>query len=118
MNWHVEQGTAIIFGLACAIIALVFLVAWLADIVVRQHAELDAEEDTDHAKCVAHIADVVSARFGAVMLRDMAERYDSVPEVATMMKIKREVWTPDGPTMPALWMLHQADVLGQTGEDT
>lgn len=120
VNVDIEQSTAILFGMVCAVIALVLLVAWLADTVIRQNAALAEDDDADHAACTAHIADVVSDRFAAVVLRDLAERYDSVRGVSVMMKIQREKWTPDGPTIPALWMLHHADLLdppNQTDKD-
>jgi hypothetical protein len=107
----IPYSTAVMFGMACAVIGLVLLVAFLADEVIRLRSYLNNDLEDDHAKCIAHIADVTSKRFVAVALRDLAERYDSVEERSTIAQIKRVEWTLDGPPLPVLWMLHHADLL-------
>lgn len=106
----IEQSTAILFGMACAIIALVLLLAFVTDYAIRMKHEADAEVDIEHAACIAHIADVVSKRFVAVALRDLADRYEDGRERALIERIKREQWTPEGPVLPVLWLYHYADL--------
>lgn len=114
---QIEQNTAILFGMVCAIISLCLLVALLADQIIRQNAALSEDDEVDHAMCVAHIADVVSDRFAAVVLRDLASRYDSTEEIRVINKIKREQWKPEGPVIPVLWLQHHADLLDPPKQD-
>lgn len=107
----IPYSTAVMFAMTCALIALVLLVAFLADEVIRLRHYLNEDLEDDHAKCIAHIADVTSKRFVAVALDDLAERYDSIDEKHIIEKIKREEWTPGGPSLPALWLYHHADRL-------
>lgn len=100
----------VIFGMACAILALVAILYLL---VVRNNDlsyDIDDELDAAHAKCIAHIASVVSDRMVAVVLRDLARRYESIEEKPTMLKISRQ-YKQDGPSMPRMWMEHHADLL-------
>lgn len=106
---HIEQGTAILFGMAMAIIALVLLVAFVVDYAIRTKHECDEAVEVEHAACIAHIADVTSKRFVAVALRDLADRYENGREQALFERIKREQWTPKGPVVPVLWLRHYAD---------
>lgn len=108
---EIETGTAILFGMACAIITLVLVLALLADWIIRLQHALNEESDSTHAICVAHIADMVSDRWAAVVLRDLADRYEGGSETLVLNKIKREVWTPEGPVLPVLWLRHHADLL-------
>lgn len=109
MNVDIEQGTAILFGMTMAIIALVLMLSILADQVIRLRAEQTEDVEADHLACVAHMADVTSKRFIAVALRDLADRYEEGREQALIERIKREQWTPEGPVLPVLWLRHYAD---------
>lgn len=111
----IETGTAVLFGMCMAILSLVLLVAFLADQVIRQNGALAEDDEADHAACTAHIADVTSRRFVAVALRDLAERYDSVPEQRVLTSLRRR-WLESGPSVPALWLLHHADLLDPQDE--
>lgn len=113
---HIEQGTAILFGMTMAIIALALLLAFVVDYAIRMKHEADAEVDAEHAACIAHIADVTSKRFVAVALRDLADRYEDGRERTLIERIKREQWTPEGPMLPVLWLRHYAD-LYEKGDD-
>lgn len=101
----------VLAGLVCAIIALVVLIAILADEVLRSRADVDEERDAQHAKCIAHVADVTSKRIVAMALREYARRWDSVEEKANLIALAREQYKPGGPNMPAIWMNQQADLL-------
>lgn len=111
--FNIEQSTAIVFGLTCAVIALVLLVAFLADQVIRQNALLAEDDEVNdreaHAACMAHVADLVSNRFAAVVIRDLVTRYDTPAERAVIERIKRDEWTPEGVPLPMLWLLHHAN---------
>jgi hypothetical protein len=102
----------LVTGLVAAIIVLVLLLAYLADCVIRLQAGVTNTDKADHAKCIAHVADVVSNRMVAVALRDLAERYDSVREEALLRKIRESKARSnvDG-SVPALWMRYHADML-------
>jgi hypothetical protein len=115
VNIHIEQGTAILFGMTMAIIALVIMLAIVVDYAIRMKHEADAEVDIEHAACIAHIADVTSKRFIAVALRDLAERYDSNESRRVWAELRKD-WSSDGPSMPALWLQHYADKY-EKGED-
>lgn len=112
---NVEQSTAIVFGMAMAIIALILLLAFLADWCIRLNAALAEDDEDDHAACIAHIADVVSNRFAAVVIRDLADRYDTA-ESRRVWSDLRQDWTHDGPSMPALWLRHHADERDKAAE--
>lgn len=96
--------TAVIVFLGSALAAMTWLVVRLLD---------EAQDDgtAAHAKCIAHIADVTSKRVVAVALRDLSERYDSVPEQAKIRTMARQAWSKEGPSIPALWLMKQADLL-------
>lgn len=105
----------VVFGLTAAIIALVILVAILSDTILRARAEVDEEHDAQHAKCIAHIADVTSKRIVAQALREYARRWDSVEEKSNLIKLSREEYRAGGPNMPAIWLNQQADLLDPPG---
>lgn len=107
----IEQSTAILFGMVCAIIALIFLVAILADQVIRQNAALADDDEVDHAMCIAFISDVVSKRVVAMAFRDAADRWESVEEKANLIELGSEKFKVGGPSMPSLWLHQQADTL-------
>lgn len=101
----------VLVGMTFAVIALVILLAILADEVVRLRAQVDEAKDVVHSACIAHIADVTSKRFGAVIIRDLARRYESGDEVRVLNQIKREQWSPEGKVLPVLWLEHHANLL-------
>jgi hypothetical protein len=106
---QIEQNTAILFGMTCAIIALVLMLSFVVDYAIRLKHDCDDEVEAEHAACIAHIADVTSKRFVAVALRDLADRYEDGRETALIERIKREQWTPEGPVLPVLWLRHYAN---------
>lgn len=100
----------LVTGLVAAIIVLLLLLAYLADCVIRLQAGVTNTDKADHAKCIAHIADVTSNRMVAVALRDLAERYDSVQgerELHALRKAHGSLYS----SVPAAWLEMQADRL-------
>lgn len=109
---NVESGTAILFGMTCAIIALVLLIAFLTDEVIRLRHSLVAEVDYHYEESMASAMAAVSDVTLAKRLRLLADRYeDSADEVIIMNRIKREQWKPEGPVLPVLWLRYHADLL-------
>lgn len=103
----------LLIGMAVAIIVLVLLLAYLADSVVRLQADVTDTDKADHAKCIAHIAEVVSNRMVAVALRDLAERYDSVKGERELERLRQthRVTVTDYVSVPGRWLLDRADEL-------
>lgn len=101
----------VLLGLSIAIAVLLIVLALMADSLIRAHAALQQHTDAGHAACIAHIADVTSKRFGAVIVRDLARRYESGEEIALINRIKREQWKPEGKALPVLWLEHRADLM-------
>lgn len=103
----------LVTGLVAAIIVLVLLLAYLADSVIRLHAGIESADKADHAKCIAHIADVTSNRMVAVALRDLAKRYDSVQGERELerLRLTHRVTVSDYVSVPGRWLLNRADEL-------
>lgn len=99
----------VLVGLVLAVIVLILVIAVLADQIIRLLSEDNEDDRADHAKCIAHVADVTSKRMVAVTLRDLADRYDAGRETVRIERIKREDWTPEGPALPVLWLRDWAD---------
>lgn len=104
---------AVLFGMAAAIIALVLLLAYVVDQVIRLQADVTDTDKADHAMCIAHIADVTSKRMVAVALRNLAKRYDSVQGERELHGLRQKYGSSrsDMATIPALWLLERADEL-------
>ena len=103
--------TGLITGLVLAILALILLVAILADQIIRLNTREEQAQDAVHAKCLAHIADVTSKRIVAQSLREYARLWDSIEERANLQRLAREKYKPGGPAMPSIWLNYQADLL-------
>jgi len=103
----------LVTGLVAAIIVLVLLLAYLADSVIRAHAGIESADKADHAKCIAHIADVTSNRMVAVALRQLADRYDSVQGERELERLRQthRVTVSDYVSVPGRWLLDRADEL-------
>lgn len=69
---------------------------------------LQEEAGVAHAKCIAHVASVVSNRVVADALRQVAARYDS-PEGIRELQRMSQSYSPGGPSMPVLWIEAEAD---------
>ena len=63
----------------------------------------------NHAECVVMSTKAISTAHAAQVLRAAADRWDAVENVARQKKLARERWSPEGPTLPAIWMRDLAD---------
>lgn len=71
--------------------------------------QLRDSEDMVHAKCVAHIASVVSNKIVAEAFRTAAVKYDSVENQHQMYRLTQH-WSPtSNVSVPALWLSAEAD---------
>lgn len=107
-----------IVGLVCAVVfmaALMLTACWRIEVLQQ---ELRDQEDVTHAKCIAHVASVVSNRVVAEALRQAADRYDSVENQGGLRVLAREKYQPGGPSMPTLWLREEADRIEKTTEIT
>lgn len=95
---------------------LLTLVAYLGLLYGDWSRRVREEEKADHAKCMALVASAVSDRMVAQNLRAMADKYDSMEEMPTRDRIRR-THDPDGLSVPAMWMKHQADLLDPSPKD-
>jgi len=80
----------------------------------RTRVRLDRVMDTMNAERAALVSTLRrhdAKRVKAEVLRDLANRYGSVQETATLNRIAREQYVPGGPDVPALWLRHHADLL-------
>ena len=98
-------------GLVIGLIAAVVVLNGLVLVLARHIVRLSEEHKADHAKCIAHVADMTSNRVAALHLRTLAERYDTVGEVPVLTRLRRAHKGDDDRTIPAKWMLHHADLL-------
>lgn len=101
----------VIIALSLALSGAFMLIALAWVHIVSLRDAFDSQHDANHAKCIAHIADVVSKRVVAMALRDLAVRWESVEEKANLQRLGREVYKIGGPSMPTIWLNQQADLL-------
>ena len=96
-----------------AALCVALLAALLLACARLEHAmaRLLENRQAEHAKCIAHIASVVSNKMVATSLRQLAEKYDDPIEVATTTLELGKYYTPGGPSVPAMWLARQADLI-------
>lgn len=85
--------------------ALLFVAAWR---IVDLQRQIVRQERTSHAKCIAHVASVVSTRAAAETLRHAAEHADTPTGQREIAALKRD-WKPEGPALLSLWLRYRAD---------
>lgn len=96
MNWM-----AVLAGLSAALnVYLFFGLLFLRKVIPQR---------IDHAKCIAHIADITSNRFAARLVHDLADRYENIDGQAELTRIRNTVYGADTESVPALWMREQAE---------
>ena len=108
-GWQIEQGTGILFGMACAIIALVFLLAYVVDDLIRAKARLAEDADEREAEVLNAMLRQVGRILLAERLRELARNYDSPDNVLLRKRLYREKHKEGGPLIPALWLEAMAD---------
>ena len=99
------------FAVLCIVSLLAGFFGHQLILVLQKHHR---EEKINHAKCIAHIAAVTSNRMVASAFRNAAAQYDSVDERVVLDQLAREKFHQDSHSIPALWMLHQAELLDPT----
>lgn len=109
-GFHIEQGTAILFGMACAIITLVLLIAYLVDDVIRLRAAETVAVEDDHNACLARVMLEVSDWHTANRIRHMADTYGT-PEGEAIMTAAQRKWRLEGEPLPILWIREYADTI-------
>lgn len=92
-------------------VTILLVVVFIAANLRRMVRSLLAEQRADFAKCVAHMASVVSNRMVAQVLRAEADRYDAPSEQRVMRSLADHHYRPGGPSMPVIWLRHRADVI-------
>lgn len=109
---EIPFSTALFTAMVLALIALILLLAYLADEVIRLRNDHSLDVEADHEDCAialsAHVGDLVFAE----RLRTLAERYDSDAGIREVAAIRREIERKrmnTGPSIPALWLQLQAD---------
>ena len=93
--------------LCLAVVAMAAACALLAWRVRDLADELVEERDSIHAKCIAHVASIVSNRAIAESLRRVADEWDSIEEKARIQQISRR-YNPGGASVPAMWLYDRA----------
>jgi hypothetical protein len=67
-----------------------------------------------HNRCHEHTEDLiqkVTSQVGPLVLRAAAEKFDAIEEQHKLKQMAAQEWKPDGPSVPAIWMLEQAEIL-------
>ena len=103
--------TALLVSLVVLMSALALAACWRIEVLQQ---ELRDTEDAHHAKCIAHIASVVSNKAVADALRQAAERYDSVENQSRMYQITRSWSTASPSSVPSMWLREEADRIEAT----
>jgi hypothetical protein len=70
-----------------------------------------------HDDCHLHtkeVAEGVATVIGKHILLAAAEKFDSIEEQQNIKVLAREQYTPDGPSVPALWLRQLADKMDMT----
>jgi hypothetical protein len=106
---HIEQGTAILFGQACAILALVGLLAYIADDLIRTKALLAQDSDEREREVLSAMLRQVGHIMLAERLREIARNYESPENVLLRQRLGRTEWKEGGTPLPALWLMALAD---------
>jgi hypothetical protein len=93
---------AILLGFVSTVLVIVLLR------LAYTEREFRASEKADHAKCMAMVSSVLSRRFTASLVRDLAVKFDSIENQLELGRI-RNGYTGDSESVVALWLREQAD---------
>lgn len=74
------------------------------------------DHQTDHAKCIAHIASVTSNRVVAQAVHNLAEKWDSIEEQSNLRVLANTKYSIGGPSMPVIWLHEQARRIEEEGK--
>ena len=98
-----------LFGLALVALAAVGL------IYGERQRQCRIEEKAEHAKCVAHVASAASTRMVAAVLRELAEKWDTVDNEEELTRIRNTKYVAGGPSVVSLWMHEEAERIAFMG---
>lgn len=96
------------------ILFLIVLVLVLFAMVCLLAARIEWLMHENHLDCHDHAHALlarVNHRAAADALRAAADRWDSVEETRVKDTLARKFYKPGGPSMPAIWLRHEADRL-------
>lgn len=98
------------WGIALLVVLIWLLVAALVKIDRLQERSRLAQT-WDHAACTIGLMEAISKAHDADLLRRAADRWESPDEQGNLRILAREKYSPGGPSMPALWLRQQADLI-------
>ena len=105
--------TPLLFALLLSLVGLLAVaLAWAGGRIERLQRELRFNLARRHTLCLMDIKEVVSASHDAALLNRLADRWDSPDEQGNLRILAREKYNPGGPSMPAIWLRQQADIIG------
>lgn len=92
------------------VVVLSVLVALLGGLLLWGLIACVRDNQTDHARCIAHIASITSNKFVADRVRELADDYESIDGAAELTRVRNTLFpgSPAGTALPALWMREQA----------
>lgn len=90
-------------------LALLALLAFAGDRIVRLQEQVDNLARQKHTECVDRISSAASTKFAAETLRSAARDWDNPREQANLQRLARERYSPGGPSMPIIWLNDRAD---------
>lgn len=102
--------------------ATLFFILWMITLAgflcamwaVSQSREQTLDEKNRHEVCheaVEAVLRTACARTDASILRVMADKWDSIEEQTNLKQLARERYEAGGPSMPAIWLRQQADLI-------
>lgn len=89
-----------------ALIGLVFAQS-VGVTLLAQALRNQTRNRADHLRCIGHVSALTSDRAIAAALNEAADRWDSVEE-KPVLRMLAEDYEPGGPSMPAIWLRHEA----------
>lgn len=105
----IDQSTGILFGMACALITLACVLAYVVDDLIRTKALLAEDSDEREAEVLNAMLRQVGHILLAERLREIARNYESPDNVRLRHTLGRTVWKEGGTPLPALWLEALAD---------
>lgn len=83
----------------------------------RSEAHTEVERHQGCHEAVAAVLGIVAARREANLIRRLAAEYDSMDGQTDIRSIARRGYVEGGPSIPALWMLEQADKIARANPE-
>ena len=105
----IEQDTAILFGMCMAVLALLGLLAYVVDDLIRTKTALHESDDEAWRDQVQATVTYVGNVLVAERIRELARNYESPDHVLLRQRLGRTKWKEGGTPLPALWLEAVAD---------